>query len=722
MTVDGPSVECSLTGVALRTHDESYPFDYEPYAHQRRMADLVCDDEGFVAVNDSPTGGGKTASWLAPALTERLDTVAIYPTNALVVDQRAGIADELDAVDHEVSLLTLTSEELAKRRSEYGVSENGEVVERWYRAERRTSDQMILLTNPDIFVMMCRDMYRNPSREYANVAFAVVDEFHRAGRKEQNTLRYLLDELYERPDRQSRLDRIAFLSATPDAAQERQFERGMAAPYHRVTESSGDGVDTQPDRRAFTDSPADGWRSVMPPVDLDVRTAPTFGTADVLLEDDADDLRSFCAPAADAGEAVAVILDGVHEVKRVWEFLDAELDCRVERVDGFHSDRKASKLREFDVLVSNSAVEVGIDFDIDRLLFAAHDRGSFLQRLGRLRTSRRQSPARCYVPRSVAQSLATDDRITTANAVTRETLDAVLDDAYPSPREPHSFDWRYSAPEALEHLSERRDKAPSDRQEAITSRGRARIERQFLADADARVSREDIYRTTSEMDWRVLRALQWYRGDSVQALVYDRTTETVRSYDVFYLLRYGQVTFHDQATFEQLIPDSGQATFDRLKRYVDGFCTYDGTIQPTEEGWGRSVAFTGPSIAELLDTGTVNSDRRPRVLKKPKLSVTPSDGQPRVRTLDRLNDRLQRRRDRLGKEAGLLCYPLSIPATVARESYNLGKFFFLYPVALEGQEACLALGTDALYLHSLVMEDAERDDGDGLIGGVTRRE
>jgi CRISPR-associated endonuclease/helicase Cas3 len=60
--------QLSLDGVALRQHDEPYLFDYEPYAHQLTLDELIRSGDGFVAVNDSPTGGGKTSSWLAPAL------------------------------------------------------------------------------------------------------------------------------------------------------------------------------------------------------------------------------------------------------------------------------------------------------------------------------------------------------------------------------------------------------------------------------------------------------------------------------------------------------------------------------------------------------------------------------------------------------------------------------------------------------------------------------
>lgn len=526
----------SLDGVALRQHEEPHLFDYEPYAHQLALRELVRRDEEFVAVNDSPTGGGKTSSWLAPTLSEQIDTIAIYPTNALVVDQTEQVNEASDAVDHEVSVLTVTSEKLADKRSEFGVQSNGEAIHRWYRAEKRKGNQVILLTNPDIFVMMCRDLYRNASRAYKRFPFIVVDEFHRAGQKEQNTLRYLLNELYERPQRQHELDKIVFLSATPDEQQERRFEHAMIAPYHRLTET-----DTT-ERTSFFESSPDGWRAVMPPVELDVRTAPTFGTADRLLDDDLDDLISFCRDQSDSDadrDRVAIILDGIHEVQRVFEQLDDELDRQVERIDGFHSENKAEKLRSFDVLVSNSAVEVGIDFNIDRLLFAGHNHASFLQRLGRLRTKTNTCRARCYVPRQIAHDLSAHED----EQLTRSELDVVLDETYPEPRRPTSFGWRYSAPEELQHIDNRLRDASSEQQDDIVIAGQTRIQRHFLDGTNVRLDSDDIQRAKESIDWRVLDKLQWYRGDSVQALVYDQTEDTVRTYDLFYLLRYGDVEF-----------------------------------------------------------------------------------------------------------------------------------------------------------------------------------
>jgi CRISPR-associated endonuclease/helicase Cas3 len=683
----------NLDGLAIKTHDEPYPFNYTPYGHQLRLRELFRSKSSFVAVNDSPTGGGKTSSWLTPALELRLDTVAIYPTNALVEDQQLGIEDAVEATDHDIGVLKITAASLSEKRAEYGVSSNADVIDRWILERERRVDQVLFLTNPDIFVMICRDLYAHPARSFKEFELAVVDEFHRAGLKERNTLRYLLDELLERNN--ARLERIIFLSATPDEEQEAIFERAMTAPYHRVTE------DRRIERKSFTGSLDDGWRAVMPPVDLEVRAAPTFGTADVLLNDDAESVLDFCRN----GRTV-VMLDGIHEVERVFTWLDNELECRVERIDGFHSENKREKLEAFDVLVSNSAVEVGIDFDVDRILFAGHNRSSFLQRLGRLRTEERTQPARCYVPKPIKRKLDGLDE----KRLTREALREQLETTYPQPRQPSTFGWRYSAPEAFEHLHNRLRNVSSGDREHVKNGGFERIHRHFL-EAHG-MAFDDVKPIADTIDWQTLRDLQWYRGDSVQALVYDSIGDTLRSYDLFYLLRYGDVEFHDRRAFERVVDDKYADEIDRNARYVDGFCSYHGTIDTTDEGYGRDVAFTGGALGGWI-AATEDMGRKPRVMDGLKLTVDPN-GLKSVRnsSVDLLNQRLQNRSDRMGDpdedHGGILCFPVSGTTNAVKNTYRLGDFFFLYPVALTtGDVYSLAIGTDALYLHCHVQERGE---------------
>lgn len=678
----------NLDGVALRTHDEPYTFDYEPYGHQLRLRELFREESSFVAVNDSPTGGGKTSSWLAPALDQRLDTVAVYPTNALVEDQRLGIEDDVETVDHDVAILKVTAGSLSEKRAEHGVRSNADAIDRWVREHR--SEQVLFLTNPDIFVMMCRDLYANRARTFKKFELAVVDEFHRAGLKEQNTLRYLLDELLERDN--TRLEQIVFLSATPEEQQETTFERAMTVPYCRVTEGR------RAERQSFTDSPGDDWQAIMPPVELELRTAPTFGTADVLIDNEAESTLDFCRN----GHTV-LMLDGIHEVERVSRWLDDELDCQVERIDGFHSEKKREKLESFDVLVSNSAVEVGIDFDVDRILFAGQSQSRFLQRLGRLRTEERSQPARCYVPQQIKREFDSLD----GARLSRDDFRERLDTTYSNPREPDTFGWRYSASEAIEHLHNRLRNTRPDARNRVKERGIERIHRHFLVDYG--LTFEDIERTADTIDWRALRDLQWYRGDSVQTLVWDATEKTLRSYDLFYLLRYGDVEFYERSMFERIVGDGYADEIDRNARYVDGFCAYHGTIDTTDEGYGRDVAFTGGALGGWINE-TEDVSRKPRVQDGLKLTVDADNVTPvRNHSVDILNRRLKNRSDRMGDpdrdDGGLLCFPVSGRIDVVKDTYDLGDFFFLYPIALTtGDEYSLALGTDALYLHCHVQE------------------
>lgn len=693
-----------LSGVALRTHDGPYPFDVSPFAHQRELQQLFEENDRFVAVNDSPTGGGKTSSWLAPVFANQIDAIAIYPTNALIADQHEAIQRKVDkTVDHDVAVLKATAATLSEKSEDFGPTSHGAVLDDWLRQEKRYNDQVILLTNPDIFVMMRRGLYRKGSREYKDFEVAVVDEFHRAGRKEQNTIRFLLDEMQAEDDAIVALRKVAFLSATPDQRQERLFEDAMAAPYIRVTDHDSR------ERQSYTEPLGDGCYGVMPPVELDVRTAPTFGTGETLRDEEEDTLR-FCR-----GGRTVVMLDGIHEVGQVHAWLDEAIDGHVERIDGFYGDNKAEKLERFDVLVSNSAVEVGIDFDVDRILFAGHNRDSFLQRLGRLRSTSEWKQARCYIPRTVADTLSEHEGKTT----TRSELDDILAEAYPDPRQPDTFDAKYSAAEAFEHLDDRLRNAPPDDQQTIKQSTLERIERHFGVGPGADFTLQDMERFTDALDWRVLTALQEYRGDNIQALVYDRTEDRVTTYDLFYLLRYGAVEFVDRSSFERLAPPDQRAKIDRHERYVDGFCVYDGTIETTDEGYGRSVYFTGGTLNAWIDE-TSNTGRKPQIQSGLQIGVDPNETGSRVPSVTKVNERLRERGQQAdADDSGLLCYAVNGAPSRVKRQYELDDFFFLYPIRVQNKDMhSLAVGTDALYLHCHVLEQEQqlssRDSSDFL--------
>jgi CRISPR-associated endonuclease/helicase Cas3 len=227
------------------------------------------------------------------------------------------------------------------------------------------------------------------------------------------------------------------------------------------------------------------------------------------------------------------------------------------------------------------------------------------------------------------------------------------------------------------------------------------------------ISFADIKRTKDTIDWALLRALQWYRGDSLQTLVWDTISETLRTYGLFYLLRYGDVEFHSKREFQKIVSDDHADELARTEQYVDGFCTYHGPIDTSDEGYGRNVAFTGPTLNGWIANSSERT-RKPAIKDGLKLHVGANGIKPvRNDSVDVLNQRMQNRGDRVNEGesgGGLLCYPVSGRSTVVKNTYDLGPFFFLYPIHLtNADEYSLAIGTDALYLHCHVQE--RRDDG-----------
>ena len=69
-----------------------------------RVNDLIKAEESLFLFNHSPTGSGKTISWLKPALDDKMKVIAVYPTNALVIDQKKQVDNAISDLDmiHEI--------------------------------------------------------------------------------------------------------------------------------------------------------------------------------------------------------------------------------------------------------------------------------------------------------------------------------------------------------------------------------------------------------------------------------------------------------------------------------------------------------------------------------------------------------------------------------------------------------------------------------------------
>jgi CRISPR-associated endonuclease/helicase Cas3 len=192
------------------------------------------------------------------------------------------------------------------------------------------------------------------------------------------------------------------------------------------------------------------------------------------------------------------MLDGVHEVDQVYEALSKHIAGTVRRITGFSKGSVSEKLASFDVLVSNSAVEVGLDFKPERLVFSAHNAPTLIQRLGRLREIDSPEPlnAWCYLPESVnARLQASLSSESTDERVSRETFERAVNAAFADECDLSSFSRRWGELEAYQHVIERADDVPSgDAREETLDNGMDRIKRHYYEPYGRTFEREDLKR------------------------------------------------------------------------------------------------------------------------------------------------------------------------------------------------------------------------------------
>jgi len=529
----------------------------------------------------------------------------------------------------------------------------------------------------------------------------VLDEFHLADVKQRDSLLFLIDEMNELEEQYSNTSRYYFLSATPEG----DDSHGRSL-YTRLREDfRANPVSLSADARPTTTRPSRNWNAVMPPVDLALKESQTFKTADVLLEDDSlNDFVDFCS-----SKQTVVMLDGVHEVDRVYEELTDRLDRVVERITGFDRGDIDVKLDSFDVLVSNSAVEVGLDFQPERLVFSAHNASTLIQRLGRLREREDcdRFEAWCFVPgpvRARIEALLPD--LTSGDRITRSDFEAAVREAFHNECDLSSFSRRWGELEAYQHVIERKNDTPSSELQAeIMEEGIARIQRHYYEPYGRKFSEDDLERLHNWTDYDVIEELKPYRGNGLQVMVRDHAADgQMKLYDMFYLLRWGDVEFKSKDQFRDDLDDEQRRYYSAYSRYAVGFCDYYGKV-PTEreedEYPGRSVYLRADGPALWAMKNESDAQRTPKVVSGITVQVE-SENAPPARNIDYLRDEMS--------DAERLCYVVPGHPSTVEATYGLDEFFFLYSLG----EDSIALGINALYMHCLVqdrIESQERDWG-----------
>lgn len=412
--------------------------------HQVETYKALTQGDADVIFNTAMTGDGKSLAGQLPALIRswKWPVMAMYPTNELIRDQRQQLARAKDQwkADIHSDDEPLTGDRLNR------LLEAGDYTQRSEALLGVLEANDVLLTNPDIFHYVMEQFYITgkdaPDRIAARLAHRFTqltfDEFH----------------IFDAPQVISVLNALLFIDEIRSAAHPHRYLFLSATPgelmldyLHRsglkVCEIQGAYChsETEPD-------PAH-WRRILHAATVDFPQEPRV---EAWVEAHLDDTLLPFFLERRPGAKGAIIVNSVAVAKRLVARLQpifAAHQLTVEENTGITSRARRKDSYAADLLVGTSTVDVGVDFQINFLLFESRDGGTFLQRLGRL--GRHDGYTRdgqfypfqdfvayALTPAWVQETLfegkeGTPRLLEPETTVTREQFNAAIREAYPLP-------------------------------------------------------------------------------------------------------------------------------------------------------------------------------------------------------------------------------------------------------------------------------------------------
>ena len=360
------------------------------YPHQAAMLNEWDEHDAFLLV--TKTGSGKTRAVALPVLKHHESAVFVYPTNALIADQARAIQqlmrdegltyrewtpenakDKLG--DEEYALVQVSADTLEDFRKAWHMPRKGDALLRILRQDKHK----LVLVNPDILYLIFALRYGRTSAEaighlqaYTTVVF---DEFHLYNGVELAHALFMIHLARQ----METFKRVVLLSATPNAEVRPRID-ALLKPREL-------------DASVTVPQPVVGKRTVAHDVELlpvPIGRGDTVETACGKVLELQEELRRLRAENAEVnarGDYVPCVVI-LNSVVNAIGLEDALVGAGIRREDiapirGL-SARSSRDTRGKLVVIGTSAIEVGIDFQADYLIFEAGDAASFMQRFGRI--------------------------------------------------------------------------------------------------------------------------------------------------------------------------------------------------------------------------------------------------------------------------------------------------------------------------------------------------
>ena len=390
------------------------------YPHQAAMYNEWKNYTGFLLV--TKTGSGKTRATALPVLKNHESAVFVYPTNALIQDQSRAIQQLMD--DEGITYRERTPETANERvgTEEYEIVQISALTlaafaKAWRMGEKQKGDALIkligqekrkiVLINPDILYLLYSLRYRGSPEvlsHFQAYKTIVFDEFHLYNGVELAHALFLIFWA----QRMGAFQRVVLLSATPNEEVKTYLDRLL----NPLVIDANVGVP----------QPVCGKRMVAHDVKLNVlpvaRNVVETAQSKVLeLQNELYRLQTGNREANEAGDYVPCVII-LNSVVNAIALEDILVEAGIPRTDiapirGL-SARISRDVKGKRLVIGTAAIEVGIDFKTDYLIFEAGDQASFMQRFGRLgRHSTGQAfllagPRECEAVKSLGDDISRD--------------------------------------------------------------------------------------------------------------------------------------------------------------------------------------------------------------------------------------------------------------------------------------------------------------------------
>jgi len=396
------------------------------YHHQAVMLDEWRNHSTFLV--GTKTGTGKTAAALLPILKYKESAIMVYPTNELIRNQVAGVANiaRLEGLNPCIYDPETTKEEFGKA-DVLLVHVDAAALEKWGREKGwgskwkvlnrllESNKTKIIFTNPDILFLIFALRYRGEALAALHgYPTLVLDEFHLYQGVEFAHALFMV----HLARHIGMFERVVLLSATPDP-EVKKVVRDFFAPLE-IDFSTRSRYVGEEKRTAVHEVEIIPCPTGTDPVETAVGTI--LSLREKLIELGKKENEPDYIPAV-------VVLNSVVNAIRLEDRLVEEGFSRDELliVRGLSQRDIRQKRPEHLLVIGTSAIEVGVDFKCDYLVFEAFEAPSFMQRFGRVG---RHRPGTAYVicPENVRSGIEGLD-----TEVTRDEFETKVYDWYVTP-------------------------------------------------------------------------------------------------------------------------------------------------------------------------------------------------------------------------------------------------------------------------------------------------